>query len=442
MSIILENFATCSNLTLSTHYQRCYPYGCCASHILGYLNVASKDNYYGITGVEKVCEDSLRGKEGLRECIVNSFGKRIDEKEIELPLRGSTVQTTLDLAYQRRLERLFEGVSAGAGIIMSPQTGDIYALVSAPSFDPHLFLHPISPEQWQELNTSKTFLNRALYACYPPASTFKLITTTAALETNAIDPNHTTYCHGYLTFGPRDYNCMNHEGHGCVTLTQAIARSCNIPFFELAAHKKISIDTIAHYAHLLGLGQTSGILLPEKKGVVPSRAWKKAVLHQSWWPGETLSAAIGQGYLLVTPMQMARVVGGIFEGYLVRPRLFLSESIDKTPLPLQAGTRSFIKEAMRQTVVDGTGRALAHIHQVKLYAKSGTAQTVSRVQKVYTDDSEKEHAWFLTYIKPPQGQPLVMAILVEHAGSAAPARTIVKRFIEETFCGRSQEALQ
>jgi penicillin-binding protein 2 len=269
-------------------------------------------------------------------------------------------------------------------------------------------------------------LNRATFSTYPPASIFKLVTFAMGLEEHLITPGTEINCLGYLKFAERKYFCMRHWGHGKLPLLDALAYSCNIPCYLLA--KKIKIDLLADYAKRFGLGIAPGSLFPEKTGLIPTASWKKEIKGESWWPGETLSACVGQSFLLTSPLQIARMIGSIFTGFLVRPRILLSEQIDKEALPLSSATRLFLQQAMRAVISEGTGKLLIKLKDFQLAAKTGTAQTSNLRLEKFTRE-QLEHAWVAVHFKYKDQKPLVVVCIIEHAGSSRLALIAVEKFL-------------
>src|SRR5690606_30028684 len=259
LSKLSETFPLDENMTIDTHFKRFYPYGSCASHVVGYLrNIRSVAN--GQLGIEKIFNDDLSGKQGSNQHTVNSIGQRMSQTELEKALSGSDVQTTIDITMQELCEKVFPDFRIGSFILLNPIDGSIVSLVSRPNFDPNIFLDPISPTTWETLQDKNPFLNRALDANYPSGSIFKLVTISAALEQNIIAADSLWNCKGYTLFGKRKYWCARRCGHGEVSMTQAVAESCNTLFFEIG--KKIDIDLLANYAHKFGLGQKTNSLFP------------------------------------------------------------------------------------------------------------------------------------------------------------------------------------
>lgn len=425
LSKITERYADSSNLSIKTEFQRYYPHGSCASHIVGYLSRSVDTPTLGQMGIERICDDALKGRSGSILKTINSFGQHMQAVELEAVDNGGTIQTTIDLELQKITEKIFPQEYQGCILIMDPHSGAIKSLVSRPQFDPTLFLKPIGTQEWQELQAKKPFLNRALNP-YPPGSIFKLITISAALENNYLSGDQTWQCNGYVSFAGRKYWCHRRWGHGELDTMQAVAHSCNIPFFEVG--KKIDIDLIAHYANQFGLGQPTGILLPERSGLVPSREWKQKNRGERWWPGETLSVAIGQSFLLASPLQITRMISSIFTGNLVKPRLLEQEEISSTPLGLKDETISFLKESMRFVVTTGTGKRVNAVKDIEIFAKTSTAQ-VSDFSKRKEGAHFLEHAWFVGYFQYKEYAPLAFTIMIENAGTSQVATTVAKQLL-------------
>lgn len=341
LSKIIELFPNNPNIIISTNFKRFYPNQKVASHILGHLSNINNLETIGKMGLEKILHDTLQGEQGRLIKTINSVGTNIDQTEIKTALAGQNITTTLDLSLQLIAESLFNKDSSGALILMDPETGALRALVSRPNFDPTLFLDPIATPQWQLLQQGQPFLNRAFNACYPPASIFKLVTISAALEHEIIFPEDTIECSGFFRFKGRRHYCDRRVGHGELSIQDAVAKSCNILFYEIAT--KLSIDILADYASRFGLGRKTHVMFPEQEGLVPTVAWKHTEKNEPWWPGETLSSCIGQSYYLVTPVQIACMISSIFEGYLVTPRILEIEPITIRPLDIKLSTRKFLK---------------------------------------------------------------------------------------------------
>ena len=430
LSEISEQCADCENISISTQFKRFYPHKNLACHILGYLGDLDNSNNQsgGKMGLELIFEESLRGTPGSMNHIINSFGKNLQINPLTTSQSGENLVITIDKSFQEIAESVMPDDLAGAFILLDPKTGGIKALVSKPGFDPSIFLKSISTEEWKDLQVNRPFINRAFNASYPPASIFKLVTMTAALEQGIINQDTTFYCNGYITYKGRKYYCNKRSGHGKLNIKENLAYSCNIGCFEIA--QKISIDTLADYAYRFGLGEKTNIIFPETAGIVPSNSWKRIVKGEPWWQGETLSAAIGQSFLLTSPIQIACMIGSIFKGYLVKPRILENDEIIKTPIHIKSSTLDFLQDSMKSAISMGTGRNLNRLKNITIYAKTGTAQTKSRV----IDTKEKQdncHAWFVSYFYHQNHDPLVMVIFIENAGGSSVAIAVAKKFLAQ-----------
>ncbi len=426
LCMLYEQCYDLSSLVIEQRFARVYPHKNLACHILGYL---SQRDQIGLNGLEKHLETVLSGKHGHTLFMTNAVGKKLQKKEQQDPLHGTDIKLTLDIHMQHLAQNLFSGDMSGALVIMDPEDGSIKSLVSYPSFDSNLFLKPISEQQWHDtLGENNALLNRVTSAVYPPASIFKLITIAAGLEENIIEPESVFSCKGYVQYGNRRYLCQRHWGHGELTTQEGLAVSCNVLCFEIAKH--LTIDTLADYALRLGLGTKTNFLLPEKVGLVPTSAWKMEAKGERWWKGDTLSASIGQSYLQVTPLQIARMTGAICTGYLVKPRILDQETIEQQPVALSEQTLTCLRNAMKQGAQRGTGRKLRHLTNFKLFTKTGTAQTCGLTTKKILR-THYEHAWLTCFFQHAHdAKPLVMVVLIEHAGTTKPAVEIAKKFLE------------
>lgn len=427
LSKISEAFSCHENLVIDVQFKRFYPYNTCGSHIVGYLgNIRVLAN--GKLGLEKIFDEDLCGKQGSLQSVVNSTGQKISDVELEKALIGRDITTTINIDIQMICEKVFPDDQTGSFIVVDPVDGAIVSLVSRPNFDPNMFLDPISVDTWQQMQENNPFLNRAFDASYPSGSIFKLVTISAALEHDIIPIDSLWTCKGYTLFGKRKYWCARRSGHGEISIEKAVAVSCNAPFFEIG--KKIDIDLLAEYAYKFGLGKKTNIIFPEKMGLIPSREWKFDCKGEQWWPGETLSVTIGQSFLLVTPIQIARMIVAVFTGYLVSLRLLVDEPVVKVPLDIKPETIMLLKKSMESVVKDGTGRSVRRVKDIKIYAKTSTAQT-SDFGKRKLDKKYLEHGWFAGHFQYKEYDPLVIVILVERVGTAQVATTIAKNFLIE-----------
>lgn len=426
LSRILEYFPNHKNISIKKQFKRFYPHKHIASHVVGYLGLDLEST--GKMGLELICNDALKGQSGEIIKIINSIGHNLASYQVKQALAGDTLQTTLNLGLQLIAEEVFPEEYEGTCIVLNPRTGAVEVILSRPSFDPNIFLRAINPEEWQTLQEKKSFINRALNALYPPASLFKLVTLSAALERHIITPETRWYCPGYSMFAERAYHCSKLTGHGALSTEQALAHSCNIPFFEIG--KKLKIDTLAEYAYKLGLGTKTNILFHEKTGLVPTSEWKKKIKGERWWPGETLSAAIGQTFILVTPMQVACMISALCEGYFVQPRILAVEPLAKRPIDLRSDTLHFLRGCMENVIKYGTGLYLRNLPGFKIYGKTGGAQTSSLKNR----DLGKEHiphAWFATYFRYKDHDPHTLVLLIENAGSSSVAIKVAQKFFRK-----------
>ncbi|MFH1643767.1 MAG: penicillin-binding protein 2 [bacterium] len=425
---ISEQCNNSNNLVIVNRFKRFYPHKNLAGHILGYLSRSERFITQGRAGLEKIFQDKLKGETGYIKYVTNSTGKKLEQKEFKSAKPGSDIQLTLDLNLQKIAETLFEFDQSGVFILMDPHDGSVKVLLSHPNFDPNLFLDPITDDDWNEkFLYNSSLLNRATNALYPPASIFKLITFAAGLEEGEINENTEFDCRGYIVFKGRKYKCQRHWGHGKIDLKTSLAYSCNIPCFEIA--QKLKINQLAYYAYCFGLGRKTNFLLNEKTGLVPTYEWKVATKGERWWKGDTLSASIGQTYLLVTPLQIAKMISSICTGYLVKPRILSDEDIERDELLISDYTLNILRDSMTKAVDEGTAKMFRKLKDFKIHAKTGTAQTTSLKSEV-VKKSQLEHAWFASYFKYKNHEPLTLIVLVENAGSSKPAQKIALNFLK------------
>ena len=445
--------------------QRRYLMGDLASHVLGYLGeVTEKElkskRYFGArvgdlvgkAGVELKWQRVLGGIRGGRQVEVDAAGRQIRIISSQAPRPGANVYLTIDKDLQAVAERAL-GNKSGAVVALDPNTGQVLALVSKPSFDPNLFVGGIDPEAWRQMvaNERHPLQNRAIAGLYSPGSVFKIVVALAALEEGVIDPEEEIWCPGWLRLGNRTFRCWKKVGHGKVRLHRALVESCDVYFYNLG--KRLGADKIAAYAKRMGLGTRTGFDLGfERSGLVPTRSWKLRRWGVPWQMGETLSFAIGQSYLLITPLQAACLISCVFNGgYLYEPQVSkLVQDPDGNVLyafrPRIKGQLSFSEEHMqiiRDALVGvvnephGTGRRAA-IEGVMVAGKTGTAQVVGldKGDKGESDEERfRDHAWFVA-VAPADNPLIAVSVLVEHGGhggsGAAPiAREVIEHFLRE-----------
>lgn len=425
------------------------------AHLMGYLgrvtkedlaapeNAFRRDDLLGRQGIEGRYEDFLRGERGEQLVVVDSRGRLVEKLEPALAHPGGDLRLTLDLDLQQEAARLLEG-QVGAVVALDPRQGDVLALYSSPSYDPNAFARGLSPEEWQELSADpqRPLQNRALQPV-APGSTFKVIMALAGLGRGVISPETRVFCSGSTRIYNHRRRCWSSGGHGWENLERALRDSCDVYFYQLG--QKLGIETIAHYARLFGLGRLSGIALAgEKPGLVPDSQWSERVRGTRWYPGETISVAIGQGPILVTPLQAAVMMGALAVGYVVEPRLVLDEPVRRgEPLPLAPEHLELVRGALWKVVNDpqGTGKT-ARIAGLDVAGKTGTAQVVR--QETWTKNEElppelRDHAWFVAYA-PAHDPRLVVVVFVEHGGGGSKVAAPIARALFEAYFGRPAQA--
>ena len=452
-------------ITLRTRPRRSYAKGPMAAHVLGYMGEIGskqlkllKDRGYtvgdeiGQYGLERRWEEVLRGQSGGQQVEVDALGRRVRVLHEVPDVPGYTVNLTLDRELQETAFAALNG-KEGTIVALDVQNGAILAMVSTPAFDPNVFARGIKAEEWRGLiqDRLRPLSNRAIQGQYPPGSTFKIIMAIAGLEEGVLDPESTIYDPGFYTFGNRAFRDWKKEGHGSVNLHKAIVQSCDVYFYQLGP--RIGIDRIAKWARAFGLGDKSGLALDdERTGLVPDSEWKRKKYRQPWYPGETVSIGIGQGYLTVTPLQMANMIAAVANGgTLYRPRLVSKvESVDGATvreygpekirtIDIKPETLERIRNALADVVKapGGTGGA-ARSSVVEIAGKTGTAQVVEMkggyVKTEQLTYFNRDHAWFVSYA-PVENPRIAVVVLMEHGGhggdAAAPlAKKVIEKYIE------------
>src|SRR5262245_36150943 len=431
--------------------RRFYREGQLAAHLLGYVGEISEKqleteefryckpgDFIGKAGVERVYNRILTGVDGERRVMVDSRGREVAVLDSVEPIPGNDLRLTIDLDIQRAAENGF-GEKGGAAISLDPRSGEILSLVSRPAFDPNSFSSRISKKEWVDLinDPRKPMQNRAIQSRFPPGSVFKIIMTIAGLQEGILKPGYTDFCSGSTVMYGRPFACHKKGGHGTVDLHKAIINSCNVFFYHVG--QKLGIDKIAYWAKCRGLGLKTGVDLPgEDTGVLPSPEWKKRVYKADWYAGETISVAIGQGYVSLTLIQTARAFGGFGVGGVFKtPHVVSVEELKKwrqTPnfsterqFKLDEQTFQIVSRGLWGVVNEwGTGRRAA-VPGFDVGGKTGTAQVVGReAQKAASGEKKEEYednAWFVGYA-PIHSAQIAAAVFVEHGGhggeSAAP----------------------
>jgi penicillin-binding protein 2 len=453
--------------------QRNYPAGASAAHLAGYVGEVSADqlerpenaelhqgSIVGQYGLEKTYDSFLRGRAGQKTIEVDATGHEKRVVQVQRPEAGDDLYMTIDLRLQKVAETLL-GQEAGAIVALDPRNGEVLALASRPGFDPNILSRELTAKQWDEFvqNEGRPLNNRAMQGQYPPGSTFKIVMAAAALETKTVEPTTKIHCSGGYQFGRRLFRDWKAGGHGYMDLRQAIVHSCDVYFYTVG--QRMGIDTIASFAKRFGLGRETGIELPsERSGIVPSTVWKEKARHEQWFPGETISAAIGQGYVTVTPLQMAHLTAIVAnDGFSYRPRLVRAimdrasgqlqevKPVAENRISFKPGTLDIIKDGLAGVVTEGTGtRAKSSL--VTIAGKTGTAQTAALRTGPEKDIPKKfrDHAWFVSYA-PVENPRIAVAVLVEHMGhggsAAAPlAKQVIEEFVRLTSQAPARTAVQ
>ncbi|MCF6173048.1 MAG: penicillin-binding protein 2 [Campylobacteraceae bacterium] len=446
---IIKNFAKISlhkNLQIKISSKRFYPYGDLASHIIGYvgksnLNDMEKDSiaklteYTGKTGIEKYYNRTLEGTKGEKTTKVTAFNKEVKVLNKKLP-RSQNIVLTLDVRVQKYISELFKGKS-GAVIVMNAKNGKILAAGSYPEYDLNNFVTGISEKQWLKISSdfNHPFTNKFINGLYPPGSIIKMGVALSFLESGLITPRTKFFDRGSIELGGRKFRCWKKKGHGIVDINKAIRESCDVYFYD--GSLKVGIDRITPVLEKLGLGRKTGIDLPnEFVGVVPGRKWKMRKFQKPWYQGETLITSIGQGFFLVTPMQIARYTALIATGYGVTPHfidrvgnLKAKFGVDKKIFNrADAKYLKTIRRAMYEVVHVAHGTAKNYIKtKVSLAAKTGTAQVVGipqsekkRMKEYELEYFKRSHAWLTTY-GPYKNPQFVVTAIVEHGGHGGSA---------------------
>ena len=438
---------------------RQYPVNAMAAHLFGYVGevndaqVAGDDDLksgdiVGQAGIEKIYNSLLMGEDGAKRVVVNSVGREIRTLDEEAPSEGKRLQLTIDLDVQKATEDAFKVAGFnGAAVILDPNNGDVLAFASIPAYDPNAFASGIDRATWASLNADelRPLQDRAIQGRYPSGSTFKMAVATAALEEGVITPDFKVFCPGHATFYGRSFKCWKASGHGAVDLRHAIEQSCNVYFYTIG--NMVGIDKIHKWATLLGLGEKSGIDLPgENRGLVPSPEWKRATFNEKWYAGETISVAIGQGAVAVTPVSMAVYMSTLANGGTrVTPHLLKAVDDGKgwkavpPPAPQSQVTLNPQKlQAIRDglwMVVNGYGTGgRARIPGRDVAGKTGTAQVISNTGRAAAGRSEKDlrdNGWFV-FFAPRDNPQIAGAILLEH-GMHGPNAASLAHHILDTF---------
>jgi penicillin-binding protein 2 len=441
--------------------QRAYPSTRFAAHLLGYVREASdgdlaggrlqRGDLVGQTGLERLHDEHLRGRDGAEHIEVDAFGRPIRVLDRREPVPGAHMRTTIDRKIQQAAEEAL-GDRPGAVVVLDPRSGDVLALVSHPAFPVERFSRPLDRETWLELvqDPSRPLLNRAVQGQYAPGSLFKIVVAAAALQAQLLTPFDRLPCPRQWTFGGRPYHNWQDFDRGALTLQEAIQYSCNTFFYQLGI--RVGPERIAQMAEAFGLGRsTDSGLAGERPGLVPSPAWKRHALRDPWYAGDTVSLSIGQGLVTVTPLQMARMMAAVANGgTLWKPR-FVQRVVThdgrlvREEAPIAQGrvelapvVFEFLQEALTGVVEAGTGKG-ARVPGLSVAGKTGTAQTREFRSDADRKRRDQDHAWFAGFA-PVEAPQVVVVVFAERAGPggqvAAPiAREVLRAVFFERVAG-------
>jgi penicillin-binding protein 2 len=430
--------------------RRLYPQNGTLAHVIGYTGEISEQeldspefakynqgDVVGKFGIEKQYNDTLMGVDGQRQVVVDNRGQVRQTLATKKAVEGKDLQLTIDLDLQTVAELAMDGKN-GSVVALDPRSGEVLTMVSRPTFDPNKFAVRIKTKDWREIadNPEHPMLNRAIQAEQAPGSTFKPIVALAGLETGTIDEKWTVHCSGGVALYGRYQHCWVPKGHGTLSLHSGIVHSCDVFFYTLGA--KLGIDNLSFYGDLVGFGQPTGIDLPhEKSGLMPSEKWKLRNYRTKWYAGETPSVAIGQGALIVTPLQLARAIGGIavggkwYQPHMVKKAL---EQVKLTEWTLNPEHVKDVKDGMYGVVNEGGTGLRAALPHIEVCGKTGTAQLASNdfLKAGGAGKDMKDNAWFVGFA--PRDNPEIVAVaLFEHGGHGQFAAAIVRDVIKAYF---------
>ena len=464
---IQENSLDLPGVLIDVRPLRSYPYGEMAAHLFGYLGEITEGelreeesegnrpgDFVGKGGLEKSLETWLRGETGERLVEVNVKGKELRFLKTRDPVPGNKVFLTIDRDLQRAAEMAF-GENAGAAVVLDVQTGEVLAMVSRPSFDPAIFARGITGKEWIDLlqNPRHPLQDKVIKGQYPPGSTFKIVTALAALQSGAATASTTVDCTGSMSLGNREFRCWKKGGHGKTDLRKALKESCDVWFYRVALD--LGIDRLAEMARNFGMGSPLGFPLEwEKGGLIPTRQWKKKRFGAGWYDGETVIAAIGQGYVLATPLQLATMTaavangGTVFKPQVVKRIEDLSGKVIREPspqvvnrIPLNEKDLKTVQRGLEAVVNEPGGTAWSHrLATVRMAGKTGTAQVVKLKEDRYEVDKEeieyrfRDHALFVAYA-PAEDPRIAISVVVEHGGSGSRTAAPVARAIAAAYFG-------
>jgi penicillin-binding protein 2 len=428
------------------------------AHVIGYLGevtqdeIAASEGLYqpgdlvGKKGVEQTYDAQLRGQDGERVVVVDSRGELLQEFARTEAVPGKNLNLTLDLDLQQEAARWLDGPEkVGAVVAMDPRNGEILALVSSPSFNPNLFARRLQQEEWQALLNADNhpLQNRAIQNTYSPGSTFKIIMGVAGLTEGVVDEHSSVFCGGAAVIYGHQFRCWRKGGHGTVDIHRALKLSCDVYFYQLG--QKLGIERIARYSRLFGLGSHTGIEIKgEKAGLVPDPAWSLKARKMPWYPGETISVSIGQGPILLTPLQMASMTSIVANGgWRVVPHLVRGTPVKPTHVPLDPKALKAVREGLWAVVNEpgGTGYNSVRVPEAEIAGKSGTVQVIAYKTRVDTRSlpfKYRDHAWFTSFA-PFENPRLVVTVFAEHGGSGSRTAGPIAQALYAKFLASDSE---
>ncbi len=462
ISRVAVNAPALPGVTPEVGLSRHYPMGADYSHVVGYVGPVSDRDLeridapdallliprfqIGKIGLERRREESLRGKAGTKRVEVNAAGRVMRELDRVEGEAGADIQLTLDNALQSYVTARLDGESAAA-VVMDCETGDLLACASTPGYDPNLFVRGISQADYSSLleNKYRPLPNKTVQGVYPPGSTFKMVTALAALEDGQVDPNETVYCPGFLKVSNRRFHCWKRAGHGNVDLHRSLRESCDVYYYDLAL--RVGIDKMAEMARKLGLGVEHDLPMTSvAEGLIPNKLWKATTRGEDWRIGDTANAAIGQGYVLSSPLQMAVMTARLATGRSVSPRLVRSvDGVEEPPKPseslgLNENTLREVRRAMY--AVSNNRRGTAYGSRIiedafRMAGKTGTSQVrnitaAERARGVFRNEDlpweRRDHALYVNFA-PYEAPKVAVAVIVEHGGGGSTAAAPIARDI-------------
>jgi penicillin-binding protein 2 len=437
---------------VEVQHLRLYRHGVQTAAFLGYIGEVTQDeiarseglykpgDLVGKKGIEQTYDAELRGKDGEVAVVVDSRGELLEEFGRQPAVPGQTLKLTIDLELQQEAARWLEGPEKVGGIVaMDPRNGEILALVSSPSYNPNLFARRLQANDWKALleDPYHPLQNRSIQNTYSPGSTFKIIMATAGLTEGIFNEHTRVFCGGAGVFYGRRFRCWKKGGHGSVDARLALKHSCDVYFYTLG--QRMGIDKIARYSRMFGLGQLTGIdIKGEKKGLVPDQEWSLENRGFKWYPGETISVSIGQGPVLMTPLQMATMTGMVANGgYRVTPHLVQGVKVpDPLHVPLDAKALKVVREGLWAVINDPGGTAYrSRVPGAEMAGKTGTVQVIAQAQRTEAKALPfkfRDHAWFTSFA-PLENPQIVVAVFAEHGGSGSKMAAPIAQAIHAKY---------